>query len=97
MPTWGQILLELRQTAQMNPTGTPDFDGVRRKYLAQLYALTGRATIVYASDWLATNQPNTSITLEDMAAMMEVCKDGSPVELWVNDTRGSAAEQGFRA
>lgn len=91
MPTWGEILLELRQTAPFNG-GQPNFDLVRRKYLTQLYALTGRATIVYASDWLSGNQPDTSITLEDMAAMMEVCKDmgSGPLDLIVHSPGGSA-------
>jgi hypothetical protein len=42
----------------------PDFDGVRRKYLTQLYGLTGRATIVYATDWLMGGPPGISITPE---------------------------------
>jgi hypothetical protein len=76
----------------MNPLGQPDFDAVRRKYLTQLHALTHRATIVYESDWLAANQPGTSITLEDMAAMMEVCKDlgSGPLDLILHSPGGSA-------
>jgi hypothetical protein len=92
VPTWGEILLELRQTAQLNPAGAPDFDGVRRKYLTQLHGLTGRATIAYETDWLSGNQAFTSITLEDMAAMMEVCKDlgNGPLDLIVHSPGGSA-------
>lgn len=92
MPTWGEILLELRQTAQFSPVGQPNFDLVRRKYLTQLYALTGRATIVYSTDWLSGNQASSSITLEDMAAMMEVCKDlgQGPLDLILHSPGGSA-------
>jgi hypothetical protein len=74
MPTWGEILAELHQSAQARG-GAPDFDGIRRKYLAQLHAYTGRDVIIYYTDWLSGNQIHTSITLEDVQAMMEVCKD----------------------
>lgn len=72
MPSWGEILLELKQSAQAQ--GAPDFDGVRRKYLALLHQHTGRSTILYATDWLAGGTPVSSITLEDMQGMMEVCR-----------------------
>ena len=83
MPSWGDILEELQRTAQQNGTGVPDFDGVRRKYLTQLYTVTKRATIVYATDWLMGGPPGISITPEDMVAMMEVCKDmgNGPLDL----------------
>jgi len=42
MPTWGQILKEFGEARTSK--GTPDFDGVRRKYLQQLHALTGLYT-----------------------------------------------------
>ena len=45
MPGWDDILLEIRAA------GTAD-DVIRRKYLEQLSALTGRNTIVYYSGWL---------------------------------------------
>lgn len=73
MPTWGDVLLELSTTR--TPNGSPDFDTVRRKYLAALASYTGRNVIIYYADWLAGGEPGTAITLEDMAAMMEVCKD----------------------
>ncbi len=74
MPTWGEILAELHQSAQARGAA-PDFDGVRRKYLAELHARTCRDIIIYYTDWLSGNQIHTSITLEDIQAMMEVCKD----------------------
>lgn len=46
MPSWSDILAELQKT------GSPH-DVVRRKYLAELSALTGRNTIIYYSAWLA--------------------------------------------
>lgn len=94
MPTWGEILAELQQSAQSNPQapGRPDFDAVRRKYLTQLHGLTGRATIIYATDWLSGGGAQSSITLEDMVAMMEVCKDmgDGSLDLLLHSPGGSA-------
>ena len=64
MPIWSQILAELG-----NP---PDFDGVRRRYLRELQAHTGRDVILYASGWL--QKPDvppylTSIGDEDIHAL----------------------------
>ena len=72
MPTWGEILQEFAGTA--TPKGTLDIDGVRRKYRAQMHALTGRNVVVYASDWMAPGSggPLTSILLQDMQGLMEV-------------------------
>jgi hypothetical protein len=75
VPTWGEILGELNQTASPATGGAPDFDGVRRKYLAALHALTGRNVIFYASAWLQ-NKPNVSPAMlsiggEDMHGFME--------------------------
>lgn len=69
-----------------------DFDGVRRKYLTELYGVTNRATIVYATDWLMGGPPGISITPEDMVAMMEVCKDmgNGPLDLILHSPGGSA-------
>lgn len=60
--------------------GAPDVDGVRRKYLANLQSITGRNTVVYATDWVAPSGnggPETSIVLEDMQGLME-CFRGLP-------------------
>jgi hypothetical protein len=90
MPTWGEILVELHQSA-IARGGNPDLDGVRRRYLAQLHQLTGRETILYATDWLAAGGPMSSITLEDMQGMMEVCKDlkGPGLDLILHSPGGS--------
>jgi len=89
MPTWGEILLELQATRL--PNGQPDLDGVRRKYLRQLYELTDRPTIVYYTDWFGKSGPANAITLEDMQAMMEVCKDlrGPHLDLILHSPGGS--------
>jgi hypothetical protein len=91
MPTWGEILAELQQSAQSRGD-TPDFDGIRRKYLARLHQLTGRDVIIYYTDWLSGNQVSISITLEDVQAMMEGCKGltSSKLDLVLHTPGGSA-------
>ena len=72
MPIWSGILGELNQTAAQG--ASPDFDGVRRRYLAALQAHTGRNVVLYASAWLQKEAAPTltSITDEDIQALMEV-------------------------
>lgn len=75
MPTWGQILLEIQQTANLNG-GQVNLDAVRRKYLAALHQVTGRNTVFYYSDWLSGAGGNQAlIVLEDIAGLME-CYNG---------------------
>jgi len=92
MPTWGEILAELHDPANQLPNGLPNFDGVRRKYLGQLFALTKRPTIIYYTDWFGKGGPAASITLEDMQGMMEVCKDleGPNLDILLHSPGGSA-------
>lgn len=61
----------------------PDYDGVRRKYLAELADFTGRSTIIYSADFLNPLKPSqfTQVALEDVAGMMEVFKDLDPPNL----------------
>ncbi len=47
MPDWNSLLEELNQLSAAGP-----FDVLRRKYLKQLSALTGRNVIIYYSGWL---------------------------------------------
>ena len=47
MPTWGEILNQLTNSASSGKG--PDFDGIRRGYLAKLHQLTGRAVILYST------------------------------------------------
>ena len=70
MPTWGEILTELHDPANLLPNGAPNFDGIRRKYLGQLSVLTGRPAIIYYTDWFGKGGPASSITLEDMQGMI---------------------------
>ncbi|GAA2125075.1 S49 family peptidase [Arthrobacter humicola] len=75
MPSWGEILAEIQESANMN--GVVDLDGLRRSYLNQLHTLTGRNVVVYATDWLEPKGPGQShsITLQDIQGLMEVFKD----------------------
>jgi hypothetical protein len=66
MPGWGDILAEVQATR--NPAGGLDFDSVRRKYLTQLARLTGRSTVVYASDWLTGTNPAAIVTCKTCRA-----------------------------
>jgi hypothetical protein len=53
MPTWGQLLLELQRLERSPlPPETSPWDALRRKYLAELAAVTNRAAIIYATPWL---------------------------------------------
>ncbi len=73
MPIWSEILAELLETKNQNHS--PDFDGVRRKYLAKLYQHSNRSCILYASGWLQKREsPPSSISIddEDIQAFMEV-------------------------
>ena len=91
MPTWGEILQQLNASANERG-GTPDFDGIRRQYLARLAVFTGRDTIIYYSDWLSGSVPQAAITLEDMQGMMEVCKglNSGQLDLLIHSPGGSA-------
>jgi hypothetical protein len=91
LPTWGEILEELQETIPQ-PGAPPDFDGVRRKYLARLSGLTRRPVILYASDWIGGGPPQAAINLEDMQGMMEVCKGlrGPRLDVILHSPGGSA-------
>jgi hypothetical protein len=74
VPTWSGILGELEQSKA--ETGTPQFDAVRRKYLARLYDHTRREIILYASKWtqhdVNVSPDVVSVTDEDLQGIMEV-------------------------
>ncbi len=89
MPTWGEILTELSQT---NP---PDFDGVRRKYLRQLHAVTGRAVILYASAWFESRPippADLQVSNTDVGGFMEAVSNihEDELDLIVHSPGGSA-------
>jgi hypothetical protein len=99
MPSWGEIGREIASVdpAQVSAAASP-FDLVRRKYLAQMYGLTGRATIVYATKWTMPNAgagipPDMlSITANDIHGFMETV-DGltsRDLDLIIHSPGGSA-------
>ncbi|MGN7861436.1 SDH family Clp fold serine proteinase [Microbacterium sp. 22303] len=74
MPTWGDLLTELNQQWSDPNTGLIDLDGMRRKYLVQLHALTKRNVVTYYTDWMGAGG-DVSISLPDIHGLMEVFKD----------------------
>jgi hypothetical protein len=95
LPTWGEILQELK--AERQKVGIACFDVVRKKYLDQLSGLTGRPTILYATKWTDPSglPPGAgaavSITPEDVQAMMEVVHGlkGEALDLVLHSPGGS--------
>lgn len=94
MPTWGEILRELQQTAGGVPAPPSAFDIVRRKYLTSLAEKTGRNVIIYATRWTqGGGDPQvTSITPEDVHGFMEVVGglSGGALDLILHSPGGSA-------
>lgn len=93
MPTWGEILVELQRKSVGNKV---PFDEVRRQYLTNLYSITGRNTILYATAWTQTGKqvgsPETiSITDEDIQGLMEVVHGlkGKSLDLILHSPGGS--------
>ena len=72
MPIWSEILAELAASSEQN--GIPDFDGIRRRYLLELYHYTRRNVILYATGWIQKEAPAASVSIgeEDIHALMEV-------------------------
>jgi len=74
MPTWGEVLKELK--ALQDQKQPAPFDFLRRKYLAELHEHTNRDTVLYATRWTQppTNIPPefVSISEEDVHGLMEV-------------------------
>lgn len=74
MPTWGAVLNEIQESAAAN-NGVPQLDQIRRRYIGDLYAHTGRNVILYATRWVQgmVNDPQmVSIVDEDVHGLMEV-------------------------
>lgn len=94
MPTWGQILDELHQRENLLPNGSPDFDGIRRRYIIRLSALTQRDVIVYASAFL--DRPDvsglTQIELGDLQGFMNAIAGlkGRQLDLILTSPGGTA-------
>jgi len=73
MPTWGQLLQELKKVQE--ETKQPPFDSVRRRYLTELHSYTKRNTILYATKWTqpgGVGPEDISINEEDVQGLMEV-------------------------
>jgi len=84
MPTWGQILAEMVNSPSRAANGGPDCDGVRRKYLAHLHDLTGRAAIVYATAFTEpkpTPPAALQVALGDLQGFMEAVSGTTEREL----------------
>ncbi len=106
MPTWGELLKELGQlqnAAKATATVTPPVPGapaphdiLRRKYLKQLSARTGRATIVYATAWQEGKDGVTgaevSVGPVDMQGLMEAVSNVTErgLDLFLHSPGGSA-------
>lgn len=98
MPTWGEILIELKGLLASGqvPPNTNVFDIVRRKYLAALQAKTGRNVIMYSTKWTQPpiQEPElVSITAEDVQGFMEVVHGlpaGAGLDLLLHSPGGSA-------
>lgn len=92
MPTWSEILTELKvESAQGN---SAPFDSVRRKYLSLLSSHTNRNVILYASAFTQKGgAPELqSVTEEDVQGMMEVSHGldkEKPVDLIIHSPGGS--------
>lgn len=74
MPSWGEILKEIQQSAAAQG-GAIDLDTIRRKYIRELSGHTRRNVILYATRWIQTGpiDPNlVSIVPEDVHGLMEV-------------------------
>lgn len=69
MAGWDEILREIQTTPG-------NFDVVRRKYIHNLFELTGRNVIAYYSGFLTkSSAPNTDINDGDMSGFMNALKD----------------------
>lgn len=101
MPTWGDILKESNEIAAAlasrggDPT-VSQFDIVRRKYLAALFAKTGRPVVVYATAWMASAVANISPDLisigpEDIHGFMEATHgiQNGPLDIILHSPGGS--------
>lgn len=91
MPSWGELLAELKPSA---PGLLPDFDGVRRKYLAAVHAATKRNVILYASKFTEPDPGlagSVSITDEDLQGIMDAVYGlkGTDLDLILHSPGGS--------
>src|SRR3972149_115142 len=92
MPTWGQILGEIKTRIQQGDIQA--FDSVRNKYLKELSDFTKRNTIIYATRWTGGDAPPNLVSIndEDIHAFMEAIAglEGSDIDLILHTGGGSA-------
>ena len=91
MALWSDILKELNDFNEKNKR--PGFDEIRRKYLNELYKITSRNTIFYATSWIdPKNHPGTDINVSDIQGFMEVVGElqGDELDLILHSPGGSA-------
>lgn len=71
MPNWAEIQREM-VASTADASGAPDYDAVRRRYLAQMHRLTRRATILYYGNWLGGSGAGNraAISLDDIHGFM---------------------------
>ena len=93
MPTWGEVLKQLakveKERAALIAAGKGDpgasaADLLRRKYLRDLYKVTGRPAILYSTAWLENKPvPPTTLTvnLGDIQGFMEAVSNISEKKL----------------
>ena len=99
MPTWGQILKEVNESARLRAPAGPDLDGIRHKYLQGLRLVSGRAIISYSSGWLQKRNSRITYSVEgsDVHGFMECCYgvEQRELDLVLHSPGGSpqAAEQ----
>lgn len=93
MPTWGEILVEMHQNIRDDIV---PYDQTRRRYLDQLFSLTGRNVIAYSSAWTLAGKhlgdpEGISVTDEDIQGLMEVVHglDGDKLDLIIHSPGGS--------
>lgn len=92
MPTWGEILGELKE--ENEKTKRPPFDTIRRKYLRLLSGYGSRNVILYATKWTQAGKvpPDfISISDEDVQGLMEVVHGlkGDKLDLILHSPGGS--------
>lgn len=84
MPTWGEVLREVQESAEQQGQQGPDLDGIRQRYIERIRNHSGRAVIVYASSWLTKaglNDAALSVQADDVHALMECCHSVKEDEL----------------
>jgi ClpP class serine protease len=70
MPNWNEVILEI-QAEHKNHPEVNQIDTIRRKYLNQVFQITGRNTIAYYSGWLQKPQSSgTAVNDKDKSGFM---------------------------